>query len=106
MKLALKDLKWHDDVAALARRLGWTVYEQGSQQQRQEDPSFVAVKGGTVIVVWLRSAAVRPSRMPPVDRFSGAAVAGYCWSPADMAKARMVLMSVAVAPGGQPDDAA
>ncbi|MEV5611496.1 hypothetical protein [Streptomyces sp. NPDC052225] len=104
MKLALKDLRWHEDAAAMARRAGWVVFAQTREQQRPEDPTFMASKGGTVIAVWLRSAAVRPSRMPPLNRFVG--VAGYCWSPRDVAQARMVLMTAALPPGGVSDGSA
>ncbi|MEV7125881.1 hypothetical protein [Streptomyces sp. NPDC093260] len=104
MKLGMRDLRWHDEITSLARRLGWVVFEQGRAQQRPEDPTFIAVRGGAVIAVWLRSAAVRPSRVPPVDRFPG--VAGYCWSPLDMAKARAVLTSSPTAPVGVLDGAA
>jgi hypothetical protein len=104
MKLTLKDLRWHEDAAAMARRAGWVVFAQVREQQRPEDPAFMACKGGTVIAVWLRSAAVRPSRMPPLNRFVG--VQGYCWSPADAAQARLVLMTKSVPPAGVPDGAA
>ncbi|MEU0786992.1 hypothetical protein ABZ341_36200 [Streptomyces sp. NPDC006173] len=100
----MKDLRWHQEITALARREGWTVYEPPTERMRLEDPSFVAVKGLTVIAVWLRSAAVRADRMPPVDRFAGSGMRGFCWSPLDMAKARAVLLT-ADQPG-VPDDAA
>ncbi|MFE7229880.1 hypothetical protein ACFVAF_04230 [Streptomyces sp. NPDC057596] len=103
MKLAMKDLAWHEEITSLARRLGWCVYESGRLQQRPENPSFMASRGGTVIAVWARSAAVRSSRMPPIDRYAGAGIAGYCWSPRDLPRARLVLMTAAVAPGGGSD---
>lgn len=100
----MKDLRWHQEVTDLARREGWTVFEPPTDRMRLEDPSFVAVKGLTAIAVWLRSAAVRPVRVPPVDRFAGSGMRGYCWSPADMVRARAVLLT-ADRPG-VPDDAA
>ncbi|MGW1399280.1 hypothetical protein ACWCRF_11530 [Streptomyces sp. NPDC002405] len=106
MKLGLRELRWHEEITALARRHGWVVFEQGQAQQRPEDPSLLLAKGGTVLAVWLRSAAARPSRVPPVDRFAGSGVVGYCWSPRDMAKARAVLLTAAVAPGGGGRDGA
>ncbi|MFE7648678.1 hypothetical protein [Streptomyces phaeoluteigriseus] len=102
----MKDLRWHQEITDLARREGWTVFESSLERVRLEDPSFVAVKGRTVIAVWLRSAAVRPSRVPPVDRFAGAGMRGFCWSPLDMASARRVLLTADQPGAGVPDDAA
>ncbi|MFD3640681.1 hypothetical protein [Streptomyces griseus] len=92
------------DVTALARRLGWTVFEAQVERQRLEDPSFVAVKGREVIAVWLRSSMPRAQRVPMTDRFPG--VPGFVWSPPDMASARVVL-TVGASPdeGGGPDAA-
>jgi hypothetical protein len=108
VKLSPRDFRWHEEITALARREGWTVWEQTREQQRQHDPTFFAAKGRTVIAVWLRSASPRPSRVPPVDRFAGAGVRGFFWSPLDLAAARGVLLtSDRVAPvGAGPDDAA
>jgi hypothetical protein len=112
VKLQFRDLRWHEDITSLARREGWTVWEQSREQQRPHDPTFFAAKGGAVIAVWLRSSSPRPARVPPVDRFAGAGVRGFFWSPLDMASARAVLLTgdrpVSVAPGGvgPGDDAA
>lgn len=94
MRLQLRDLRWHEEIIAMARREGWTVFEQGTQRRRPEDPTFFATHGTTVIAVWLRSAAARPSRVPPIDRYAEAGVLGFYWSPLDAAKARAVLVSV------------
>ena len=93
MRLQLRDLRWHEDVIAMARREGWTVYEQGTQQQRPENPTFLAAKGMTVIAVWLRSAAARPARVPPIDRYAEAGMRGFYWSPRDSAAARAALQT-------------
>jgi hypothetical protein len=78
------------------------------EQQRPHDPTFFAAKGRVVIAVWLRSAAPRPLRVPPVDRFEALGVRGFFWSPLDLAAARGVLLSVdrPVVVGAGPDDAA
>ena len=93
MRLQLRDLRWHEDVIAMARREGWTVYEQGTHQHRPENPTFLAARGFTVIAVWLRAAAARPSRVPPIDRYAEAGVRGFYWSPLDSAAARGVLQT-------------
>jgi hypothetical protein len=107
MKLTPRHFRWHEEITALARREGWTVWEQSREQQRPEDPTFFAAKGSAVIAVWLRSAAPRPSRVPPVDRFSEAGVRGFFWSPLDLPVARGVLALVGrLSPEAGPDDAA
>ncbi|MFJ3141405.1 hypothetical protein ACIPJM_02935 [Streptomyces halstedii] len=104
MKLSPRDLKWHSEVTALARRLGWTVLEGQTERQRLEDPSFVAVRGRELIAVWLRSSTPRAQRVPMTDRFPG--VPGFVWSPPDLVSARVVL-TVGPGPdeGGGPDAA-
>lgn len=97
MRLQLRDLRWHEEIIAMARREGWTVYEQGTQQQRPENPTFLATKGTTVIAVWLRSAAARPARVPPIDRYAEEGVRGFYWSPLDSASARAVLLTAHMA---------
>lgn len=104
MKLSMTNLRWQVEVADLARRLGWTVLENSTERQRLEDPSFVAMRGTTLVAVWLRSSAPRAQRQPMTDRFPG--VQGYTWTPADMVEARMVLtMGGRPGMGGGPDAA-
>ncbi|MFB7555344.1 hypothetical protein [Streptomyces brevispora] len=100
----MTNLRWQLEVADLARRLGWTVLENSTERQRPEDPSFVAVKGGELLAVWLRSSAPRAQRRPMTDRFPG--VQGHMWTPADMAEARMVLTMGGLSGVGGGSDAA
>lgn len=110
MKLTPRHFRWHEEITDLARREGWTVWEQTREQQRPHDPTFFAAKGKVVIAVWLRSAAPRPARVPPVDRFESLGVRGFFWSPLDLAAARGVLLTAdrpaVVGSGAGPDDAA
>ncbi|MGW4441057.1 hypothetical protein ACWELO_36010 [Streptomyces sp. NPDC004596] len=108
MKLQPRDYRWHEEITSLARRMGWTVWEQAREQQRPEDPRVLRCQGAHRDCGVVRSSSPRPSRVPPLDRFEAMGVRGFFWSPVDLAKARVVLVTVAlpVPVAAGPDDAA
>jgi hypothetical protein len=86
-----KSLAWQLEVAQLASREGWTVYDQTPRNRRQHAPSLVLIRGGRVILAYLRTTkrgahAELASRM---GEFSGHEV--VLWTPGDKAAIKTTL---------------
>lgn len=83
---------WEGEVLALALRLGWTPYEQSLRNRRQHLPSFILLKDGRALAVYLRLGRQNP---PAVVRVAALlSVPAVVWTPADRALVRVTLTSL------------
>ncbi len=91
-------------VADVLRRHGWTPFPQAASARhpartRVGEPQVLAVRGGRILAVWVRTSLPRPSRLPDLDRFGPHVETFLIAGPGDLRSLRDRLLAVQEAEG-------